>query len=152
MTCLSQHKDGAEILVAYFERTLDSERAIELERHMGTCAECRGLAGVWTTLDEWKAPEVSEDFDARLYARISQESAAPWWSVAGLKRMLTGESWWKPVLPLAAGCAVLALALMIRTPEPVPAGTKAKLGSVNIEQVEQALEDLDLLAPSSKEL
>jgi hypothetical protein len=36
--------------------------------------------------------------------------------------------------------------LLIRGPQPAPA-TKAQADTVSIEQVEQALEDLDLLAP-----
>jgi len=147
MICLTKNDDVAGVLVEYLSGTLDSDRKVELERHAAECADCREMLAVWNTLDEWKAPEVSPDFDAKLYARIAQESRAPWWKRA------FGD-WWKPALPVAAGCAVLALALMIRDPDvgvtPEPQ-TKARIESVNIEQVEQALEDMDLLAPTAKE-
>lgn len=154
MICLSKNKDGADILVEYFDRTLDAERTAELEEHVAECAECRELVAVRSALDDWQAPEVSADFDAKLYARIAEESRAPWW-----KRAFALQGFgWKSAIPVAAGCAVLALALMIHDPDggpvvPAP-DTKAKLEMVNMDQVEQALDDLDLLAPpgSAEEL
>ena len=98
MTCLSQHKDGADLLISYFERTLDPARTLELEAHVAECAECRALVGVWDTLDEWSPatlPQVAVGFDAKLYARIAEEAKPTLW-----------ERFWdfaKPALPLAAG-------------------------------------------------
>jgi anti-sigma factor RsiW len=146
MTCLKNNKEGADILIEYLAGTLDPARQAALERHAAECPECRGLLGVWTTLDEFKAPEVSPDFDARLYARIAAEKSAPWW-----RRLLWPAgpiAWWKPAIPVAA-CAALAVALIVRGPAGGPAdGNKqAKVEPVSMEQVEQALEDLELLAP-----
>jgi anti-sigma-K factor RskA len=146
MICLTNHKDGAGILVEYLSRTLDAQRTAELDRHMVDCAECRRLVGVWNQLDELEAPEVSPDFDARLYARIAQESSAPWW-----KKMWSGEGvWWKAGVP-AAACAALMVALLIGPSKVVsPDSNKAVLtGGADIEQVEQVLEDLELLSPAS---
>jgi anti-sigma factor RsiW len=140
MICLSQQKDGADILVSYFERKLDATRTLALEQHIVECADCRALVGVWDTLDEWSPaalPQVSADFDARLYGRIEQESQPAWWQ--------RWAEYFKPALPLAAGCAALAL-VMMQTPAPQPQ-TKAQMDTVSIEQVEQSLENLDLLAP-----
>jgi hypothetical protein len=147
MICLAKNKDGADILVEYFGRTLEAQRTAELESHAAECAECRGLLGAWNALDEWEAPEVSADFDAKLYARIAGESRVPWWKRA---LVLPGFSW-KSAIPVAAGCGVLALALMIHDPDGGPPAlapdAKAKLEMVNMDQVEQVLDDLDLFAP-----
>lgn len=141
MICLSGNKQGADVLIEYLGRTLDPVRTSELERHLEECSDCRGLVGVWTTLDEFTAPEVSPDFDRRLYARIAAEERTPWWS-----RMS-----WKPAIPLAACAALVAGFLLVRAPEPTgPLKARFepnKVESVNIEQVEQALEDIDLLTP-----
>ncbi len=46
---------------------------------------------LWSVLDEWEAPEVSRDFNRRLYARIERESTGGW-----LARLLrpSGASGW----------------------------------------------------------
>ena len=138
MICLSLDKQGPDILIEYLDRTLDPLRAAELERHLEECADCRGLVGVWNTLDEWVAPEVSSGFDQRLYARIAAEKRAPWWS--------WGKLAWKPAIPLAACAGLLAGFLLVRAPETAPP-LKAQIEPVSMEQVEEALEDMDLLVP-----
>jgi anti-sigma-K factor RskA len=146
MICVSKHKDGPEILAEYFSRTLDAARAAEFERHAAGCAECRGLIAAWNTLDQWEAPAVSADFDARLYARIAAQAPAPWWQ----RMFAASQGWWRPAIPVAAGCAVVVLALAIRLPQapvPAPPDDKAKVEMVNMDQLERELEDLDLLAP-----
>ena len=138
MNCLSQQKDGADILVRYFERTLEPARTLALESHLADCADCRALVGIWDSLDEWATlPVISADFDNRLYARIEKASQPSLW--ARLAEYV------KPAFPLAAGCAALAV-IMMQAPPPEPQ-TKAKMEPVSIEQVEQSLENLDLLAP-----
>ena len=139
MICLSSNPHGADLLIEYLGGTLDPARTAELEQHMEGCADCRGLVNVWTALEEWKAPEVSPDFDARLYARIAEAERTPWWR----------KTWWKPAVPLAACAALVAGFLAIRSPEPTEP-LKAKVEQVNIEQVEQALEDIALLTPQSR--
>jgi hypothetical protein len=99
------------------------------------CADCRGFAAVWERLDEFAAPEVTPGFDARLYARIAAEEARrPWWY-----RLL-----WPPIAPVAAA-AVAALVLYlhpVRTPDASKQANKSE-----IEQVAQAVDDLNLLTP-----
>lgn len=153
MICLSKNEQGADVLVEYFSGTLDAVRREELDRHAQFCSECRELLAVWNRLDEFPAPEVSPDFDAKLYARIAAESQVSWW-----RRWIPTEFSWKSAIPVGAACAALALALMIKMPDPayvpVDSATKATVNddSVNMDQVEQLLEDLDLLAPAPTEL
>jgi anti-sigma factor RsiW len=158
MICLSENKEGAGILVDYCSGALDPARAAELEGHMVNCEDCRRLVEaqreLWTTLDQWTPPEVSPDFDARLYARIAQEARLPWWKQM-LKRVFSPaapRSLWKPALPLAAACAAMILVLLVRGPQPAgvtePDGVKqAQNDTINMDTLEETLEDLDLLAP-----
>jgi anti-sigma factor RsiW len=144
MICLSANKQGAELLLDYLGGTLDTTLRAELERHAEQCAECRDLLAVSKRMEEWPAPPVSSDFDARLYARIAREEAArPWW-----RKLI-----WRPAFPVAvAAGAVLVLALFVNGPG---AGTETNetptqvrpANGADIEQVEQALEDLELLMP-----
>ena len=136
MICLSKHEQGAELLASYLARTLDATRMAELDRHIRECAECRGLASVWERLDEFAVPEVSPGFDARLYARIAREEAR----VRGWRRWL-----WPPVAPLAAAAAAVALVLFLHVPHDSDA--VKQVTSADIEQVAQAVDDLDLLTP-----
>lgn len=158
MKCIANSKQGAEVLLDYSAGKLDAARAAELASHIRECPECAALveaqSKVWDALDAWKPVEVSPDFDAELYARISRDSAPAW------RRWLS----WKP-LPLAAAAAVLLLALAIRVPDwgdripeaPVPAAEvqvpaaarEVHTVAIDADQVEQALEDTDLAAPSA---
>jgi anti-sigma-K factor RskA len=136
MNCLSKNEQGAELLAGYLAKTLDAAGRAELEAHFQECSECRGLVTVWERLDEFSAPEVSPGFDARLRARIAAETARrAWW-----RRLL-----WRPAVPLVAAGALVAVALFVqlpRTPDaPVPPN------KAEIEQVAQAVDDLDLLTP-----
>ena len=102
------------------------------------CADCRGLASVWERLDEFAVPEVSPDFDARLYARIAaEESRRPWWY-----RLV-----WPPIAP-AIAIAVAALILFVNVRVSPDAAKQAN--KTDIEQVAQAVDDLDLLIPLDK--
>lgn len=134
MICLSKNEQGAELLAGYLAKTLDAAGVAELDRHFGTCADCRGLVSVWERLDEFNAPEVTPGFDARLYARIA----------AGEARVSAWRRWllWPPVAPVAAAVALAALVLFIRPPD---AGKQSS--TAEIELVAQAVDDLDLLIP-----
>jgi len=142
MICLSKNEQGAELLANYLAKTLDAPRMAELDRHIQECADCRGLATVWERLDEFAVPEVTPGFDARLYARIAREEARIFWSS-------TWKSWrrwlWPPVAPLAAAAALAALVLFLNIPR-TPDATK-QASKAEIEQVAQAVDDLDLLTP-----
>ena len=139
MTCLRENLNGANLLIGYLEGTLSSAARGELERHASTCAECRELLAVQQTLVD-DVPEVSADFDARLYARIQQDSQSQWW-----RRLL-----WRPAVPLAAAVAMMAVALWVHPPvlnTPSVDEPKASVDRVEIEQLEQALDDVELLMP-----
>ena len=135
MICLSRNEQGAELLASYLAKTLDAPRTAELDRHIQECAECRGLVTVWERLDEFAVPEVTPGFDARLYARIAREEARrPWWF-----RLL-----WPPVAPLVAA-SVVAVALFLYVPGKPDVSKQSS--KTEIEQVAQAVDDLDLLTP-----
>jgi anti-sigma-K factor RskA len=142
MTCLSKNAQGAELLASYLAKTLDAARRAELDGHFEECAECRGLVSAWERLDEFAAPEVSPGFDARLYARIAADDArrSMWW-----RRLL-----WRPIVPLVAAGALVALALFVHVPGNTDAAKRVSPTQSNkaeIEQVAQALDDMNLLIP-----
>ena len=133
MICPTQNRN-AEVLLDYCAGTLEPARAAEFATHIDACGDCRRVVEtqrqVWGALDAWTPLEVSPDFDARLYARIAREQAAPQW-----------RRWfWKPAVPLALACAVLAVGFLVRTPNE---------DKLDIQQVERTLEDLDMLTPLS---
>jgi hypothetical protein len=153
MICIKDHQQGAEILTDYCAGKLDPVRASELGTHLQECGECRKLAEeqstVWEMLEAWKPIEVSPDFDAKLYARIAQERMKTTW----LRRWVEG-SFWKPAASLAAIALVVLLAVVGRMPDSSShiqsdSAGQVQLSSekIDVDQVEQALEDMDMLAP-----
>jgi hypothetical protein len=146
-------KKGAEILVDYCAQTLDPARAVEFEKHIEACGDCKRLvqsqSDVWETLDQWTPERVSPDFNTRLYARIAQEQAAPrwrqWWWRISLSPV--PFSLWKPALSLALACAVLAIAFVVHLPGIGGAASQMRPEKVDIEQVEKTLDDLEILTP-----
>src|SRR5712691_4497096 len=137
MECPRQNGTSVELVMAYTAGTLEPEKQIALDRHMSVCPGCRdmvaGQRAVWEALDAWKPAPVSADFNARLYQRISEEAAVAWW------RRLFRVNWsWvvRPAVPVAAACAALAIAFLVRGPA-APAGSAvAAQQKVSIEQVE----------------
>lgn len=122
---------------------LDAAEAAALEAHLRDCAECRAAAeaqrALWGALDEWRAAPVSEDFDARLYARIAAEEAEPWW-----RRILEAlrPFSWKPAISVAAACAAILAIFLLQGPLMERAVPQK---AVDIDQVESALDDVDML-------
>lgn len=150
MECLHNNKQGADLLIQHLSGTLDPARTAELERHTKECPDCRGLLAVWDRLDDLPAPAVSENFDQRLYARIANETQLPWWRKMWLPTASLWRPLWKPVLPVAAACAVLVLALSVRNPDATDTVKQVRIeqnGGGEAEQVVQALDDLELLSP-----
>jgi anti-sigma-K factor RskA len=159
-----------DMVVDYCAGVMDAEHLAEFERHIAHCDECARMVEaqrtVWESLDQWgqaDVPEVSPDFDARLYARIAHEQKAPAWR-RWLNSLLPPApgSVWKPAISVLAACAVLAIGLrtagwmdlaMLRGPQ--PGQNTAQMESdhadthVDIEQVANALDELDLLMPAS---
>jgi anti-sigma factor RsiW len=155
MICAMQGRKGAEVLIDYCARRLAPARAAEFEKHLENCPDCRRAVNaqreVWNAMDGCTSIEVSPDFDARLYARIAEEEAAPAWR-KWTRRVLTPAvpvAIWKPAVPLAAACAALVFTFVIRTPEPRETAKQLRAEHVlDIEQVERTLADLDMLTPS----
>ncbi len=145
MHCPMLTNDGAEALLSYCSGKLDAAHSAMLERHLEECAECRALVdaqkNLWSTLDTWQQPAISAEFDRRLYARIAGEERTPSW-----QRMFAPTRWaFRPALPLTAACAVVVAVLLMR---PVPApemNSQSRIEVVEIEQIEQALEDIEML-------
>ena len=129
---------------------LSASEAAAFEAHLGECPACRNAAeqhrAVWNALDEWPAVQVSDDFDRRLQARIVAEEAEPWW-----KRVWPGMSIsWKPAISVAAACAAILIIFLLQGPflerGPMPwTGTQTVQQKVDIDQVESALDDVDML-------
>jgi anti-sigma factor RsiW len=167
MNCekISKEREGvANMAIDYCAGSLEPAQAAEFEHHLSECGDCTRVVAaqreVWESLGQLNVPEVSQDFDARLYARIAQEEAAPTWR-KWLDRILkpaTPVAIWKPALSMAALCAMLAVGLMLRAPAPVAntgqavqmeATMQMEAPHVDIEQVANALDELDLLMPAS---
>jgi len=148
MNCPIRNEETAELLLAYTARRLDPVKTATLEAHMKVCVECSefraGQELAWNALDAWEAPAVSPDFNRRLYQRIEAEAARPWY-----RRLFAAPAvTWKPALPLAAACLLIAAGFVLDHPVSigsVPSSSSVKVGVADAEQVESALDDLQLL-------
>lgn len=164
MDCIRNDRRGVEILTDYCAGRLEPAQTAEFEAHMEQCSACREMAAaqrsIWEMLDAWAPVEVSEDFDARLYRRIARDEAAPAWKqwLEHVLRPATPYGWWKPLVSAAVAAGVLSLALLVRMPErtaPMPknapvATVSSSAEEIDLQQVVQALDDLDALAPSGQ--
>ncbi len=145
-------QDNADLLLDYANRRLEPELAAIFEEHVNLCPACREFIAaqreVWSALDAFEAMPISNDFDKRLWARIEQEEARPWWSKAWAWMTAGGTAMWRPLAPVAAGL-VVAVGLYWAPPggngnpsgEPVAKAVER----LDAEQVETTLEDLEML-------
>ena len=146
-------KSGAQTLLDYCSGALEPAAAAEVERHAEICEKCRLVVEaqreVWDRLGQWSAPAVSQDFNARLYSRIAQENEAPRWRqwIRRVTQPVLPYALWKPAA-LAAACAVLAVGFLVHVPRPAQNSPQMSTDRVDIEQVANALEELDVLMPS----
>jgi len=135
-----------ELIAGYIAGSLTPEEHVEFDRHLSSCKLCADAAAVqqavWNALDEWQAVPVSDTFDARLYERIAEDAASAWW-----RRLMHMDWHWvvRPAMPLAAACAALTLAFFVHQPAAPPAAHSQDGRNVSIEQVERALDDMDML-------
>lgn len=145
MDCPLQGKEGAELLLDYCARTLDPDVKETVDRHLAACPSCRSLMEaqqeVWRALDAWDAPPVPSDFDRRLFRRIHEVGAPGWLERL---RLQFAPINWRPALPLAAASVILAAGFLLQMPQGPPAGA-ARVDTADVEQVERALEDLEML-------
>jgi anti-sigma factor RsiW len=157
MNCPAKYTKAAGILLDYCAQSLTPVQMAEFEAHLGQCPDCARIVAaqkeVWGALDTWTPVPVSSNFDARLYARIAEEETVPAWR-SWLSRIFQPPvpySLWKAAVPVAA-CAALAVGLFIRMPEASQHNVQPQLRAekVDIEQVEQALQDIDILTPAAQ--
>ncbi|MDX2151069.1 MAG: zf-HC2 domain-containing protein [Bryobacteraceae bacterium] len=146
---LASEKDRI-LLLDYCAGELASEQAAVLRAHVDACPQCLDFvaaqASIGDALDTWEAPPVSAGFDARLHARIAEETGGqPWW------RWLYTVLELRPAAAVAAICVMIAAGILLnRVPEPVAQPEQARIESAResapeVESVEQTLEDLEML-------
>ncbi|MCU1235340.1 MAG: putative transrane anti-sigma factor [Candidatus Solibacter sp.] len=151
MNCPLHIPENAQVLLDYGARKLDAERTETLERHMAICPGCRefaaGQRAMWEALDSWEAAPVSQDFDRKLYQRIEQEVS--WWDL--LVRPFRPLMVRRGVPVAAAACLLVMAGVLIERPtgSPVPKKDMAQMESVQPEQVEQALDTMEMLSEFS---
>jgi hypothetical protein len=91
---------------------------------------------VWSELDAWQPGKISADFDRDLYARITAEDRR--------RTRLPLRS----VIPVAAACAALLAGYLLRPPSTPRRHTEPAVAienRIDMEQVERALDDIDML-------
>ena len=133
-------RERAGLVVGYCSGSLAAEEAAAVARHLETCAECRAVVEeqrrVWSALEAWEAPAVSTEFDQRLYARIEAAERRAWWRSPG---------WLQPAFSVGLASVVVAAVLLVRIPSAPTTQVQSRSESVDIEQVERALEDMEML-------
>jgi hypothetical protein len=149
MNCPLETPETANLLLDYCARKLSPENCAIFERHVELCPACRQFAAsqraVWSALDSWEASPVSEDFDDRLFHRI--ENPATWRDrVFGMFRPMFA---YQGVVAAAAACVVLLVGVLVeRSGKPVPVLTPAETALMDVQpdQVEKALDAMDVLS------
>jgi len=151
MKCPLQTRETAGLL-AYSTR--QEEASAEWQEHMESCSACRafltGQQAVWQALDAWEAPPVSPDFDRVMQRRIENECREPesWW----IRLLHPSSALLRRGLSLAAAAVVLVVAgLMLDRPSTHPVSDRRppQIESLQPEQVEHALDDLQMLSDFS---
>jgi hypothetical protein len=147
--------DRAELIIAYTARTLDAGTAAVFERHLESCASCRQMAleqrVVWSALDEFPPVQVSSNFDAKLYKRIAEEQQSAWWLRDWPRRWFPGTWTWRPAVRVAAVCTALIVAFLVKNSGIVSAPPEQTQPKLQIEQVERALDDMEMLKQAGVE-
>ena len=149
--CPLQSGDEGAILLSYLDRRLHSDSAEALDRHIAICPECARVVEaqrtVWHALDQWEPVAASADFDDRVMARIAAEpERVSWWRRHVYPVSVTGSSWWKPAMPLAAACVALLAVAVWRGPVATGDGAlPPSMDSADVQQVEDTLSDLEML-------
>lgn len=150
MNCPIENTDTIDMVLDYCAGKLPELQAEAFERHMQSCTECRDFVRsqrqVLNAMDDWKEQPVSAEFDRRLYQRIESEQRP------SLLRWLSGKVGWRPVLSMGAACAALTIVFLVQTPdkgdvdpEPVSTVENTRVEAIEPEQLEIALDDLEML-------
>jgi anti-sigma factor RsiW len=139
-----QNGEITELVVGYVARTLESDTEAAFCRHLEACAACREMVvaqqAVWTALDEWAPAPVSPDFDETLHQRIASARKPAWW-----ERLLPANWPGRVTVPAALACATLVAAFLFKNPGPAVRTQQSEEPRFQIEQVERALDDMDML-------
>jgi anti-sigma factor RsiW len=159
MNCPVKTQENTDWLLDYVAGRTDRERSASIERHLEVCVDCTNFVArqraVWNALGQWEPEPVGADFDRRLYRRIEESRPVLW--IDRLIRPLQ-PSFWRPAVPFAAACAVIAAGLLLHSPQaPVAPGNQpARLERAEADQVERTLDDMLMLrelmaAPAAEE-
>lgn len=148
MRCPSENRDHAEVMLAHTAQKLDAERAAVLEQHIANCPSCREYAAaqfaVWEALEAWDAPEVSTDFDRRLYQRIEKEVS--WFDLLIRPFRPLFAARFAPVA--AAACLVIAAGVLLQHPDGSPmtvTPTSAQVEALPADEAANALQEMQLM-------
>ncbi len=155
MNCPLETPETARLLVDYTSRKLGPEETALLERHLDLCPACRRFADaqstVWSALDTWEAAPVSADFDRRLYRRIESENSWTDRLRSAFRPLLA----YRGVPAAAAACLVLLAGVLLEhpgKPQPAPVPPDVVMVDVQPEQVEKALDALDVLSEFNRKV
>ncbi len=160
MNCPLETPENAQVLLDYCSRQLAPASTEILERHIAVCGACQEFAAnqraVWQAMDAWEAAPVSADFDSRLYSRIEAQSS--WWEL--LMRPLRQVTIRRAVPALAMAGLLVAAGFVLERPgiSPLPptvasgerGADRVQVEQVQPEQVENALDTMDVLAEFSR--
>jgi anti-sigma factor RsiW len=140
--CPSETGKMMEVLLDYPAGRLEPGMRAALEQHLAGCSACRDAveiqAAVWNTLDAWDPAPVSLDFNRRLWQKIDQKAAQPWY--AGALTIAT----WKPMLPTALlALVVVAGGFFFERPHERPMQSVPANNGVSLTEVDQAVSTLD---------
>lgn len=157
MNCPLQTNEGADLILDYCANRLEADHALQFERHVKGCEECGRVVSaqraVWEALDSYQALPVSEDFDERLWRKIEAAESRNWW-----QKLMDGPAlgWsslfsWKPAMVTASACAAVFAVMVFTQPStnveqtPVVVEKAMVERTVDLDQVEGAIDDLDML-------
>lgn len=142
MNCPIKTQENREWLLEYSAGRLDRELTAMVERHVEACPACARFVEeqrvVWDALSQWESPDLSADFNRRLYHRIDQVQPSSW-----VERLL--RPFWRPMVPVAATCLLIVAGVALHTPTAGLNPARAHVESVEPEQVERTLDDLQML-------
>lgn len=148
MNCVLPQHEQEELLLGYTTGSLDAATARSYQKHLAGCADCRKLVdlqlAVFRGMEEWEAPAVSADFDAKLMAQIrAQEPAQPWG-----QRLLAWFGWPPTQHPFRwamAGMPLAALAVGLFLWPQNDTAIQQALDAKELQEVERSLDDLEAL-------
>jgi hypothetical protein len=148
MRCAAEGRNSS--IVEFCARKSTAEDTGDFEKHLADCSECsRQVASqlaVWNALSDWEPAAISDDFDGRVYTRIQLEE-----SPKGFSRWINAwsERWspqsWYAAIPIAALLTIVFGILLQHHPPQPQTSPEIKVESIDADQVEHALDDLDML-------